>query len=126
VPPRGKKDLPTEARTAEQPGQALNIDLCFVPEEHVAQDKLPAVSGSSGHLVIGRCLRDEERPKWPGQVFEDGELSFEAAMRAYGQATQDRLVHTHTPKEPMSSEATRWRKEWEGRAERHRVLQQRQ
>lgn len=126
MPPRGKKDLPTEARTAEQPGQALNIDLCFVPEEHVAQDKLPAVSGSSGHLVIGRCLRDEERPKWPGQVFEDGELSFEAAMRAYGQATQDRLVHTHTPKEPMSSEATRWRKEWEGRAERHRVLQQRQ
>lgn len=123
---RKKKDLPNLARTAEKPGQALNVDLCFVPEEHVAQDKLPAVSGSSGHLVIERCLPGEERPPWPGQVFEETDLPFEEAMRAYGQATQDRWVHTHNPKEPVSSEPTHWRKEWEGRAERHEVLQQRQ
>ena len=74
------------ARTAEQPGQALNIDLCFVPEEHNAQEKLPAVSGSSGHLVIERCSTDAEPPAWPGQVFAEADLSFEVAMyRQYRQ-----------------------------------------
>jgi hypothetical protein len=48
------------ARTAEKPGQALNIDLCFVLVSHETEVKLPAVSGSSGRLVI-------EQPKDPTQ-----------------------------------------------------------
>lgn len=56
-----KKNLPETARTAEQSDQALNIDLCFVPEEHIAQDKLPAVSGSSEHLVIEHCMTGRVR-----------------------------------------------------------------
>ena len=46
-------------------------------------------------------------------------------MLRYAAAIQDRLVHrraerTHPPETP-----TRWRKEWEGRAERYQVRQQR-
>lgn len=97
---RGKKRAPENAvRTAERPGQAMNIDLCFIPEQHVAQEKLPAVSGSSGHLVIERCSQGEGQAVWPGQVFADADLPFEAAMQAYIQATQDHLVHQHTPPE---------------------------
>jgi hypothetical protein len=36
------------------PGQTLNVDLLFVPASHLADVKLPAVSGSSGHLVVER------------------------------------------------------------------------
>ena len=99
--------------------------MCFVPETHEAQEKLPAVSGSSGHLVIERCSTDEEKPVWPGQVFANTDLPFEAAMRAYAQTTEDRQVHSHTPQGPTNSLPTRWRKEWEGRALRHEVLLQR-
>ena len=45
---RGKKGIDKSAvRDAEQPGQTINIDLLFVPEQHEAEDRLPAVSGSS-------------------------------------------------------------------------------
>jgi len=122
---REKKASENVARTAEEPGQALNIDLCFVPAEHVPQEKLPAVSGSSGHLVIERCLTDEEQPEWPGQVFADADLEFAAAMQAYAQATQDRLVHTRTAQEPPSSVSSDWRAAGERRAARHQVLVER-
>jgi hypothetical protein len=123
---RGKKEVPeTPVRTAEQPGQAVNIDLCFVPERHTAQEKLPAVSGSSGHLVVERQSAAEERPKWPGQVFGEEDLSFEEAMQQYGQRTVDRHVHKHRRKETVLGENTHWRKEWESREERHAVWQRR-
>jgi len=83
------------------------------------------VSGSSGHLVIERLVTDEDRPVWPGQVFADPALSFEAAMQQYVQATQDRFVHQHLPSQLMIAEPSRWRKEWEGRTQRHQVLEQR-
>lgn len=117
-----KKASQNVTQTAEQPGQTLNIDLCFVPEEHVAQEKLPAVSGSSGHLVIEHCSTDLPQPTWPGQVFADSELAYEVAMEMYAQATRDRQIHTHTPQEPPDDVATLWRKQWEGRAARHQVL----
>lgn len=101
------------------------MDLCFVPEVHTAEEKLPAVSGSSGHLVIERSPVGKEQPRWPGQVFANPDLSFEEAMQTYVQATQDRLVYPHTPKELLGDVATRWRIQWEGRAERHQVLQKR-
>jgi len=69
------------------------VDICFVPVEHERQEKLLAVSGSSGHLVIERVASEEERRGWPGQVFADPELSFKAMMGQYVQNTQDRLVH---------------------------------
>ena len=49
------------ARTADAPGQALNVDLCFVPATHVDEVKLPAVSGSSGRLVVEQPSETEEK-----------------------------------------------------------------
>jgi len=49
-----KSEIEPVSRTAEMPGQALNVDLLFVPASHLADLKLPAVSGSSGHLVVER------------------------------------------------------------------------
>jgi hypothetical protein len=85
-------------RTAEQPGQALNVDLCFVPVQHEPQVKLPAVSGSSGRLVVERPTKEVEEPSWPGLVFADLELSYEEAMQTYIAATQERLSLTRTEK----------------------------
>jgi transposase InsO family protein len=101
------------------------VDICFVPVEHERQEKLPAVSGSSGHLVIERVASEGARPVWPGQVFGDPELSFEAMMQQYVQNTQDRLVFQHRPSQPKSARPSHWRKEWEGRDNRHKVLEQR-
>ena len=64
-------------------------------------------------------------PTWPGQVFGAADLTYAEAMQQYVQATQDRHIHAHTPREPQREGPTRWRQEWEGRAERHQVLQQR-
>lgn len=121
----GKRNREVVARTAEQPGQAVNIDLCFVPEEHVAQEKLPAVSGSSGHLIVERLPPPGEEAHWPGQVFAEAGLDYAEAMRQYAQATRDRLVRRRTERFPVLQEATRWRKDWEERAERYHVREQR-
>jgi hypothetical protein len=112
-------------RCAEQPGQALNVDLCFVPEMHAAQEKLPAVSGSSGHLVVERSASGEERPAWPGQVFAESELSYEEAMQRYVQATQDRQVQQRLPKPVRTEAPSAWRAERQGRLERYQVMLQR-
>lgn len=120
----GKSPEPV-VRTAEQPGQAINVDLCFVPEEHVAQEKLPAVSGSSGHLVVERLPSGGEVPHWPGQLFAEAELDYAEAMHQYAQATRDRLERRSSERIPMLQGATRWRTEWEGRADRYRVREQR-
>jgi transposase InsO family protein len=80
-----KSTFKTVNRTAEEPGKTLNVDLCFVPAEHMAEIKLPAVSGSSGHLVVERS-KDEE-PKYPGQVFENPLLDYDEAMQAYVEAS---------------------------------------
>jgi len=80
-PPRTSKALRPVVRTAEEPGQTVNVDLCFVPADHEATLKLPAVSGSSGHLVIERPKGDE--PQYPGRIFENTALDYEDAMRAF-------------------------------------------
>ena len=74
----GEKGGPSGAnRTADEPGQTLNVDLCFVPAVHAVAVRLPAVSGSSGRLVIygpRQGVAEGERT-WPGQVFDDPETA---------------------------------------------------
>ena len=77
-----KSTFQTVARTAEEPGQALNVDLCFVPACHTAEVKLPAVSGSSGHLVIERP-KDETEAQYPGRIFADRSLDYAEAMQVF-------------------------------------------
>jgi transposase InsO family protein len=112
-------------RTAEQPGQTLNVDLCFVPEQHAPQAKLPAVSGSSGHLVVERLAGEGEAPHWPGQVFAQPGLGYEAAMLQYVEATQDRRIHPQTERAVDPQAPSVWRQAAEARAERYRVRAQR-
>ena len=58
----------------------MNVDLCFVPATHVPAELLPAVSGSSGRLLVSRAKGSKEERSWPGQVFEREELSYPEAM----------------------------------------------
>jgi transposase InsO family protein len=95
-PPRPSKALRPVVRTADKPGQAVNVDLCFVPASHEAALKLPAVSGSSGHLVIERPKGDV--PQYPGRIFEDTALEYEDAMRAFVAASAE-------PKPPAPPQA---------------------
>ncbi len=74
-------------RTAEEPGQTANVDLCFVPATHEAQQRLPAVSGSSGRLRITPLQETEEERTWPGQIFADPDVTYGDAMQAYVAAT---------------------------------------
>jgi transposase InsO family protein len=111
-------------RTAEQPGQTVNVDLCFVPEQHITQEKLPAVSGSSGHLVIERIHPPGEEPTWPGCIFAERELDYEECMRHYAEATRDRLVHARTERSYELEEPSVWRQAMQARAERYQRKQQ--
>ncbi len=120
-----KNERTSETRQAEQPGQTVNVDLCFVPWEHPAAVRLPAVSGSSGHLVVERPASDRSGAWWPGQVFQPADLPYAVAMQAYAQATRDRLVRGKIGPRLPEREPTVWRKEWEARAERHQILQRR-
>lgn len=70
----------------------MNVDLCFVPASHQMTAKLPAVSGSSGRLVVAtRGPRDQVK-SWPGQVFEELERSYPQAMLAFVQASASRQL----------------------------------
>ena len=103
----------------------MNVDLCFVPLVHEQEAKLPAVSGSSGHLVVEPLRVKGAEQRWPGQVFAEAELSYEAAMHEYAHQTRDRLERGKLPPLLPEEDPTPWRKAWEARAERHALLQQR-
>ena len=76
------------SRTAEMPGQSLNVDLCFVPADHEDEAKLPAVSGSSGRLVVERVKIEGVEVDYPGAVFADDQLDYVQAMVAFVAASQ--------------------------------------
>ena len=77
-------------RTAEAPGQTANVDLCFVPLTHHSQEQLPAVSGSSGKLVIQSRATAAKEPDYPGRVFEDDKLCYTSAMEEFVRASQEK------------------------------------
>jgi len=107
------------------PGQTVNVDICFIPVAHPGQVKLPAVSGSSGHLVIESVAEPSAAPTWPGQVFGDENLDYTSAMAQYVAETGDRLVPQPTPRGITVAEPALWRTEMEIRAARYAVRQQR-
>ena len=78
-----RKKSPNPVRYAEQPGQTINVDLCFVPVNHTAAVKLPAVSGSSGRLVVERSAGAVEARQWAGQVFADDRRDYAEVMLDY-------------------------------------------
>ena len=76
------------SRTADLPGQALNVDLCFVPVSHLVNVKLPAVSGSSGHLVVERMKETGQEWDYAGKIFADPELDYAEAVQAFVKASR--------------------------------------
>jgi transposase InsO family protein len=75
-------------RTAEKPGQTVNIDIALVPVSHETEDKLPAVSCSSGKLVVEQPRKDASERHYPGRIFEQDALSYEDAMQGFISASE--------------------------------------
>ena len=59
-----------------------------MPATHEAEQKLPAVSGSSGRLVIEPGPAEPTAKDWPGRVFEDDSRDYAEAMRGFVAASQ--------------------------------------
>lgn len=98
-----KNETKNVVRTAEAPGQALNVDLCFVPASHEVEQKLPAVSGSSGRLVIEQPAELESERMWPGRVFEDESLDYTEAMLQFVAASQAQPEQSTSQKDEKGS-----------------------
>ncbi|MBI1877318.1 MAG: transposase [Chloroflexi bacterium] len=85
-----------------------------MPADHEVNEKLPAVSGSSGRLVVERTP-DEAEKAWPGRVFEHEQLSYQEAMLKFVAASEAKAEGTpaETPgekevgTEPTSLKETR-------------------
>jgi transposase InsO family protein len=67
-----------------------------VPADHAAVEKLPAVNGSSGRLVIERPSDPAAERQWPGQVFTDASRDYAAAMPAF-------VAASNRPPAPVSA-----------------------
>lgn len=61
-----------------------------MPLTHEVDIKIPAVSGSSGRLVVERSPSEEKERSWPGQVFENPDLTYEEAMLDFAAASLER------------------------------------
>lgn len=61
-----------------------------MPISHEVTDKLPAVSGSSGRLIVQRTTAAAAEREWPGRVFEKPELTYEEAMLEFVAASRER------------------------------------
>jgi transposase InsO family protein len=70
-----------------------------VPATHEAEKKLPAVSGSSGRLVVEQPKEEQEEKDWPGRVFED-------ESRDYIEAMLDFVAASRAKSEPTTAEIT--------------------
>ncbi|MFQ5874463.1 MAG: helix-turn-helix domain-containing protein [Dehalococcoidia bacterium] len=93
----------TVSRTAEEPGQSVNVDLCFVPATHEVSDKLPAVSGSSGRLIVGGSKEDTSEADFPGRVFEQPELSYQEAMLKFVASSQAKPAESEKEQDNQAS-----------------------
>lgn len=61
----------------------MNVDLCFVPATHAVAGAVPAVSGSSGKLVVGAPKGPGGRGDWPGRAFAREDLTYGEAMEQF-------------------------------------------
>ncbi len=126
-----KKEVQPAVRQAEKPGQTVNVDLCFVPATHESAQKLPAVSGSSGRLVVAQLHEEPVEPDYPGRVFAKENLTYEQAMLAFVKASAEQKpppIATEVPEEAarkVQKRALR-QEELDLRAKRRTVRQQRQ
>gem|GEM_PF-6590879 len=65
---------------------------------------MPAVSGSSGRLIISSSKDDAAEQTWPGRVFEDPALDYTAAMHAFVAASLPDAQPVPPPESPVQAE----------------------
>ena len=92
---QAKKGARNRCPHEEARGQALNIDLCFVPVTHEGVAKLRAVSGSSGRLVIERQVDHTAERDWRGQVFADESGDYAEAMLDFVEVYSSRAARVN-------------------------------
>ena len=100
-----------------------------MPAGHEVADKLPAVSGSSGRLIVQRSSAETSEREWPGRVFEDSALTYEEAMLKFvaasqAQARQSEPTGEAEPADRVSLKATKRalrHQEGQLRAERRQI-----
>ena len=81
-----------------------------MPLSHDDAGKLPAVSGSSGHLVIEQPKEPSQAGQWPGQVFADESKDYKEAMLAFVAASRAQSApekRDNSSPEPTLKEAKR-------------------
>lgn len=74
-----------------------------MPADHEVETKLPAVSGSSGKLVVERSSREKIEAWYPGQVFADERLSYEEAMVQFVVDSQAEVGNVATELSPEAA-----------------------
>lgn len=94
-------------------------------------DKLPAVSGSSGRLVVARSKEAETEKQWPGRVFEQTELEYTEAMLAFVNASRRQVSEKAAPNpedetSPKVQQRRLRQEEEQVRGQRRQLRQQRQ
>ena len=102
-----------------------------MPVSHETANKLPAVSGSSGRLVVEQSKETEAEKQWPGRVFEQPQLEYREAMLAFVNASRAQTREETKPQEEnTTSSKTRKRAlrqaEEQLRSQRRQVRQKRQ
>jgi len=106
----------------------LNVDLLFVPASHAVDVKLPAVSGSSGRLVVERIDKAKAEPDYPGKVFGNPDLSYAEAMRAFVEASppiaRSGCWERKQPESSKRAEARRFRQKIANEREKRRQVRQ--
>ena len=94
--------------------------------------KLPAVSGSSGRLVIEKTAETGPAPSWPGQVFAEPNRDYSEAMLAFVVASQQADEAANSSRDEANAQTLKAQKqalrqeEEQLRQERRKVRQRRQ
>ena len=93
---------------------------------HQSVQKLPAVSGSSGRLIVAKPVDDEKTEKqWPGRVFEDLELDYTQAMLDFVQASEPLHQRTKSKAQPTAGDSSLKEKKRALRQEKEKLRTQR-
>jgi transposase InsO family protein len=100
-----------------------------VPTSHETVTKLPAVSGSSGRLVIEHIADPTQERHWPGQVFADESRDYAEAMLDFVAASRDLAVpesaRNDPEKETLKAQKRTLRREEAALQDERRDLRQR-
>jgi transposase InsO family protein len=94
-----------------------------VPASHDIAEKIPAVSGSSGRLKVQNTEAEKEQRGWPGQVFENLELSYEEAMLEYVAASREKERLPKKERDDVNQQAVPGTSKAKKRALRHQEAQ---